>query len=116
MLVRARVSAEPQVFLGGEVDEGATAVRHVRDAQAHDVLGRAAVDARATETDFSRGLHHGAERAQRSRLAGAVGAEQGGDRSFLEAEADAVKHPGRAVGRVQVGDFEQRRHYCAVPR
>src|ERR1035437_6959550 len=94
-LVLAHIGAQAQVFFGGEIDESAAAVRNMGDAQAHDVLGRAAVDARAAETDLTRGLHHGAERAQRSRLAGAVGAEQRGDRAVLEDKVDAVEHPRR---------------------
>ena len=63
-----------------------------------------------------RGLHHAANRAQRSRLAGAVGAEQRRDRALLEDEVDAVQHPRRPVGGVQLGDFQQRRHQALVPK
>ena len=53
VLVLARVGAEAQVLLGGQVDEGAAAVGHMGDAQAHDVLGGAAVDALAGEADLA---------------------------------------------------------------
>ena len=51
-------------------------------------------------------LHHAADRAQGRGLAGAVGAEDGGDPARLHREADAVQDPGRAVLRLQVLDLE----------
>src|SRR5438876_684265 len=58
--VPARVCAQAQVLLGGEVEEGAATVGNVRDAQERDVLGAAAVDALAAKTDLALGLHHAA--------------------------------------------------------
>jgi hypothetical protein len=119
-LVAAQVGAKLQVLFGGEVREGAAAVGHVGHAQAHDVLGGLAVDAlaartaRTKETDFAlRCRHHRAQRAQRRRLAGAVGAKQRRDRPLVDREREAVQHPGRAVARVQVAHLEQR---CRHPR
>src|SRR6266699_380488 len=47
--VSARVSAQPQILLGRQVDEGAAAVGYVGDSQPHDFLGQAAADARTAE-------------------------------------------------------------------
>src|SRR5437667_359122 len=91
----------------GEVEEGAATVGNVRDAQARDVLGAAAVDALTAKTDLALDLHHAAQGAQGRRLACAVRPEQGGDRLFLHCEADPVDHPRGAVGGVEPGYLEQ---------
>ena len=39
--VLARIGAQAQVLFGAEMGEGAASVGHMRDAQAHDVLGGA---------------------------------------------------------------------------
>ena len=57
-----------------------------------------------------------AERAQRCRFARAVGAEQRRDRALLEDKLDAVQHPRRSVGSVQVRNFQQRSHQALVPK
>jgi hypothetical protein len=89
----------------------------VGDAAPHDVLGREAVDPLAGQRDLALGADHVADRAQGRRLAGAVGAEQGRDRPFGKAEADAVQDPRQAVAGLKVHDVEQRRgHQAAVPR
>src|SRR3954447_22190435 len=90
------------------MQEGATAIRHVRNAQAHDVLGAPALDAPAGEAYFALGAHHAAERAQRRRLARTVGAEERGDRLLLEPEVDAVQHARLAVGGPQPTHFKER--------
>ncbi len=54
-----------------------------------------------SNSDAAAGAHHLADGAQRGRLAGAVGAEDGGDAAGLEPEVDAVQHLRRAVGGVQ---------------
>ena len=105
--VLARVCAQAQVLLGGEVEEGAATVGNVRDAQACDVLGAAAVDALTAKTDLALGLHHAAQGAQGRRLACAVRPKQGRDRLFLHCEADPVDHPRGAVGGVEPGYLEQ---------
>src|SRR6267378_143841 len=105
--ISARVCAQAQVLLGGEVEEGAATVGNVRDAQARDVLGAAAVDALASKTDLALGLHHAAQGAQGRGFAGAVRPEQGRDRLFLHCKADPVDHPRGAVGGVEPGYLEQ---------
>jgi hypothetical protein len=79
----------------------------MRDAQAHDVFGRAPLDAFPGEADLALGLHHRAHRAQRGRLAGAVGAEERGNAPLLEREVEAVEHAGVPVGGAQVLDLKQ---------
>ena len=77
------------------------------------------VDALAAEAHLALRPDHRAQRAQRRRLAGAVGAEQGRDRALGHAEADAVQHARQAVAGVQVDDVEQHvgaRRHGAAPR
>ena len=60
------------------------------------------------EANFAVRPDHRAERVQGRRLAGAVGAEQGGDRALGQAEADAMQHPREPVAGVQIDHLEQR--------
>src|SRR6185436_13765624 len=69
LAVAPGIGAEPEVLFGAEVEEGAAAVGNVRYAHAHDVLGGAAVDALARETDFALRAHHRAQCAQGRGLA-----------------------------------------------
>src|SRR5437867_10966399 len=46
-----RIGAEPEIFLHGELRERPAPLRHVRDSQADDVLGRPARDARAVRSE-----------------------------------------------------------------
>ena len=59
---------------------------------------------------------HAAEGAERRRLAGAVGAEEGRDAAFGEAELEPVQGLGLAVKGLEALDVEQRRHLRPVPR
>jgi hypothetical protein len=72
-----------QVFLHRHGGEGAAALRHMRDAETDDVFGRLAGQRLALELDRTGRAHHVADRAQGGGLAGAVGAEQGGERASL---------------------------------
>src|SRR5579859_3372753 len=113
-LVFARVPAQAQVLLGAEVRKGAAAIGHVRDPEAHDVLGRAPLDARAAEAHRAGELHHSAQRPQRGGLARAVRTKERGDRALVHREIHAVQDARVAVIRLQVVDFEQ--HQAAAPR
>jgi hypothetical protein len=66
--------------------------------------------------DFALGLHHAADGAQRGRLAGAVGAEDGGDAAFFDREVEAVQDLGGSVLGVQAAHVEQACHQASVPR
>src|SRR5690606_28260643 len=57
--------------------------------------------------------HQGAEQR---RLAGAVRADHGDDRSLLHAQRDAVQRLDLAVADFQLVDFEQRRTHSIPPR
>ena len=61
------------------------------------------------------GAHHVADRAQRRGLAGAVGAEQGGDGALVEREFEAVQRLHLAVIGTKILDREQR-HASLLPR
>ena len=81
------MAAGDQVLLGRQVLEHAPALEHLRDAEARDVEGAHAVDALAVEGDGALGdlaalrAQHAGDGLERRRLAGAVGAEQRGDRA-----------------------------------
>jgi hypothetical protein len=114
--IAAGVGAELEVLLGGQLEKGAAPVGHVGDAAARDLLGLASVDAARAERDLALHAHHAADRAQRRGLAGAIGAEDGGDAAFVDREVDAVQHLGLRIECAQIAGFEQRRHQWAVPR
>ena len=95
--MRASVGAKPEVFLHRQFDEGAAAIRFVRNAALHDVLGRPA----GRYARRRSGFHHWCAPCRRSpagrRLAGAVGAEERVMPPCSTREVDAVQHLGRAV-------------------
>src|SRR5450631_1596187 len=92
------------------------ALRHMRDAEADDVLGRAAGERGAVEFDRAGRAHHVADRAQRGGLAGAVGAEQRGQASFIEGELKTVKRLNLTVIGPEIPDVEHRGHESLLPR
>ena len=77
------------------------------DAQADDVLGRATGQRLATEADRAFGAAHAADRPQRRCLAGAIGAEQGGDAALRDIEIQPVQHMRRAVAGLQAARLKQ---------
>src|SRR5207245_6222419 len=86
-----RVGAQAQVLLDGEVHERAAPLGRVADAEPHQVFRRAPVDALPREADLARRADHAAHRAQRRRLARAVGAQNRGDAALLAGAVDAVQ-------------------------
>ncbi len=114
--VAAGMGAETEILLGGELEESAAAIRHMGDAAACDLLGPAAIDAIGGKDDLAACTHHAADGAQGRGLAGAVGAEDGGDAALLDREVDAVQDLGLRIERTQIAGLEQRGHQCAVPR
>ena len=96
-----RIAAESQIFLDGQPDEGAAPFRHVRDAEAGNVLGGAPVEPFAGERDLALAPHHAADGAQRRRLAGAVGAEEDSHAAFLDRKVDPVHDLRLAVKGLQ---------------
>jgi hypothetical protein len=108
--------AELKVFFHRHGGEGAAALRHMGDAEADDVFGRAAGKRRAVEFDRAGGAHHVADRAQGRGLAGAVGAEQRGHAAFVEGEFEAVKRLDLAVIGLEIPDIEHRGHESLLPR
>ena len=85
------MGAELQVLLGGELEKGAAAIGHVRDAAARNLLGSLAIDAAGVEADFSLRPDHPAHGAQGRGLAGAVGAEDRGDAALVQSKVYAVQ-------------------------
>ena len=77
---RRHEPAEPQVLLHGQLGDHAAALGHVRHAQRGHLLDRRAGDVAAVEPHAAApGPDQPGDRAQQRRLAGAVGAEDGGD-------------------------------------
>src|SRR4051794_40150163 len=96
--------------------ERSASIRHMADAQPRDVLGLPAVDAATAEQDFAPDAYpHIADRAQDRGLAGAVGAEQGGDAAFGDGKVDTIDDLRLAIGDREVLELEDRAH-AAVPR
>jgi hypothetical protein len=92
-----RHRAELKVLLDGHPSEGPTPLRHMRDAKTHDVLGGAAGKSVVAEPDLAAAANYAAERAQRRRLTGAVGAEQGDDAALAERKINAVQRLVRPI-------------------
>src|SRR4029079_1010079 len=69
----------------------------------------------AGEADAPRAPHRARDRAERRRLAGAVGAEHGDDRALLDRERDPVQHVDGAVARLDVLELEECRHAASSP-
>src|SRR2546428_623634 len=110
-----RIGAEPEIFLHGELHERPAPLRHVRDSQADDVLGRPARDTRAVEADLAGRPDHAAHRAQRRRLTGPVGAEDRRNPAVLDGEPDPVQHLGPAVPGLEVRDLQERHQTASAP-
>ena len=104
--VAAGHRAQLQILLNRDARKRAPALRHMRDAEAHDVLGGAARDALAVEADLAGGAHHPGDGAQHRGLAGAVGTKQGADLARIQIEADLVEGLILAVIGVEPVHFE----------
>jgi len=113
---RAREGAQFQVLAHGHAREHAPALRRVTDAQAHDRMRSAAAQILAVKEDASRGrADEAADRAQRRRLARAVGTDERDDLAFVDVQRDAGERGDASVPRDQVLDFEQP-HATGAPR
>src|SRR4029077_17010670 len=93
----ARHGSNLQVLFDGLARERAAALRHMRDAEPHDVLGGAPTDRRSVEAYLAGGAAHAGERAQRGGLARAVRAEQGGDAAVLDRQAQRKQDLGGTI-------------------
>src|SRR5579862_5636823 len=108
------MSAGNEVFLNAEVLEYPPALKYLRDAALDDVIRHQPVEPLAVE--FHAALRHlaalGAQQPrdclEGRRLAGAVGAEEGGDLPLLGVQRDALEHQDDAI----VNDFDvvERQH------
>ncbi len=107
---------ELEILLHRHGGEGAAALRYMGDAEPDDALGGAVVQRLAVELDAAGRAHHVADRAQRGGLAGAVGAQQRGQRALVEGEGQAMERLDLTVVGAQVLDVEQCRHWSLLPR
>src|SRR5204862_6827940 len=80
--VSPQMRAELEVFVNRELGADAPAFWDVSDAAAQHVLGRHPSQGAAAACDIAAPAHPTKDRAQRRRLARAVGAEQRHDASF----------------------------------
>jgi hypothetical protein len=64
-------------------------------------------DVLALEDDAAPGgAHHARDGAQRRRLAGSVGADEGHDLSLVDLDVDALQRVDGAVVDIEIGDLE----------
>jgi hypothetical protein len=108
--------AELQVLLHGHSGESSPPLRHVRNAEPHHILGRAAGDRLSVEHHLAGGADHSAQGAERRRLAGAVGAQKCRDATLLDGKIEPVQDLDVTVGSAQITNVEQDRHAAASPR
>ena len=112
--VGAAKAAEPKVLLHGQLSEYAAPLRHVTDSEPGDRLGRQPRDFPAIEPDRPGPRPHQARDGPHQRgLAGAVGTEHRGHRTFRDGEGDALERDHRPVGDGEVDDLK---HWRRPPR
>src|SRR5437764_9961768 len=99
--------AELEVFVNRELGADAPAFWDVSDAAAHDVLGRHPSQGAAAECDIAAPAQPTGARAQRRRLARAVGAEQRHDASFGDGERDPVENGAWPVTRMDLRQLHE---------
>src|SRR5581483_3297650 len=102
--------ADLEILLDGLAGKSAAALRHMRDAEPHDVFGGAAVDRLVVEANAPLRAAHAGERAQRRGLAGAVRAEQRRDAAFVDAERKPEQHLRGAVEGAELACLQELRH------
>ena len=95
--------------------EGARVLFVARDAEARDGLRAAAPQRLAVELDRAAPPNGAGDGAQRRRLPGAVGAEQGDHLPLLHGQRHPVQGLDRSVPRVHVAECEQGRHRRPYP-
>ena len=115
LLVLAGVGCDAEILVDRKRREGAASLRDMGDALADDLFRGHAADVLAVEADRAVGSDHVADRPQRGRLAGAVGAQQGRDATGGNVEGDIVERLRLAVEGLESLNLEKRRHY-EVPR
>ena len=97
------MAAGDQVLVGRQVDENAPPLEDLNDALLDDVVGFEKVDALAVEVDGAArdraalGLQQAGNCLERSRLAGAVGAQHGRDPAFGHLDRTALQHQDHIV-------------------
>ena len=101
--------AEHDVLAHGQAGKDAPALGNMSDAELDDRARAKPADRFAVEQDRA-GVRRGkaGNRAQRGRLARAVGAQQRNDRALVDCERDAAQGFDLAVRDAEVLDFKQR--------
>ena len=97
-LVAAQKRSKIQIFLHGQFRKDQPPLRHLADAQAHNLIGTQALNGAALVQDLAAaGLNAAADGHERGGLARAVGPDQGDDLALVHPEADAVQRGNIAV-------------------
>ena len=104
--VAANVGTEPEVFVDRKLRERPAALGHVCDPDAGDRLGPPGKPL-AREDELAARFHRRRDRAQRRRLAGAVGAEDGDDLALVDGEVDSAQRLQRPVARGDAAQLKQ---------
>jgi hypothetical protein len=118
--VAAAVRAGDEVVLDGQVFEDPPPLEHLGDPALDDLVRRQPVEPLVVELDrplghlAALGMQEARDRLQGRGLAGAVGAEEGGDPSFLGRQRHPFQHQDRVV--VDDLDVVQRQHRPATRR
>ena len=115
-----RMSAGDEVFFDRQILEDPPALEYLGDAALDDVVRRQPVEPLPVELDRAFGdlaalaAQQAGYRLQRRRLAGAVGAEEGGDASLLGTQRNAFQHQDHAV--IDDLDVVERQHRATARR
>src|SRR3990172_8221660 len=105
--VLARRRSDAQVLADREPAEDAPVLRHERDAETEDRIGREADDRPACECDVARGGPEDAgDRPERRRLAGAVVAHEADQLALLDLERELLDGRAAALGYGEVSEPE----------
>ena len=109
------MGSDPEIFLHRQAGEDAPALGHERDAQRHDLVGRAAADGPAVEAHGRRRARvqpdHGPEER---RFAGAIRADDGHELAWRDLERDAEEGLEIAVEGGELVD-RQEAHPTSIP-
>ena len=118
--ILAGMGAGDQVFLDRQILEDPPALEYLGDAALDDIVRRQPVDPLPVEFDralgdlAALGAQQAGYRLQGRRLAGAVGAEEGGDASLLGTQRHAFQHQDHAV--IDDLDVVERQHRATARR
>ena len=117
LAVAPRMRAHLEVLGDGHALEDGAALGNLAYAHGHHFVRRQPGDLAVLERDASgAGADQPRDGLEQSRLAGAVGADQGDDLALVDRQLDAAKHLNLTVAGMQVVDGEQAHSVSSSPR